>query len=512
LIVVLGMFGLVAGFTFPADWENVRKTMMERKRQEKETLQTRFFGPVEDYYEGYGDPLPEDEDDDDENKKTIKQDIVIDPIMLEVMRIANFTELDLQFENGLQVRNAFGVLEEEVKPIPFRGSDAVWNLTRSLIRENMYQGSTGNSLFSPISILTTLNMIFLGTSGTIHKEIRETFGYPRYTGLVHSQFQEIIRSMNEDIGVQVNTLNAIFSQVNFPLSARYKRDLEQYYGSQVHIIPLDFTSRPMTTMRIMNRFISSKTNGLIENMFTEPVAEDSKLVLSNALYFKGTWEYEFLFAPPYDVGIDIEFESFKRNISLTLMTALVDFPFLSDPDLGFEIASLPYEHDIRNEEISEAHMFMIRPNHPGEQNFIQLEQKLAQLDWEDVFSRMEPIYGEIQMPRMKLEFQTNLAPILSKLGLKKLFSGRGSSDFAPLTPKWNEFKVDTLQHKTVLKVTEKGTEAAAATSAFQFRMMPSKVFQLDRPFFLFIYDALNKVVIFWARVVEPEPIHLRLQN
>jgi len=283
----------------------------------------------------------------------------------------------------------------------------------------------------------------------------------------------------------------------------------KYYAKQVHMIPLDFTSRPMTTMRIMNRFIASQTNGMIKNMFTEPVPQDSKLVITNALYFNGTWEYEFLFSPPYDTGIEAEFASFQRNINLTLMTALIDFPFLSDPNLGFEIASLPYEHDVRNEDISEAHMFIIKPNNPGEAAFLELEQKLAKLDWEDVFARMEPIYGEMQLPRMRLEFQTNLAPILSNLGLKKLFSGRGSPDFSALTPNWNEFKLDTLQHKTVLKVTEKGTEAAAATSAFHFRMMPSKIFQLDRPFFLFIYDALNKVVIFWARVVEPEPILLK---
>ena len=84
-----------------------------------------------------------------------------------------------------------------------------------------------------------------------------------------------------------------------------------------------------------------------------------------------------------------------------------------------------------------------------------------------------------------------------------------------MTSSWNEFKLDTLQHKAVLRVgitffmnmpehfyvfssfqiTERGTEAAAATSAFIFRMGPSKVMQFDRPFFLFIYDALNKVLL-----------------
>jgi len=244
----------------------------------------------------------------------------------------------------------------------------------------------------------------------------------------------------------------------------------------------------------------------------EPVATDSKIVISNALYFNGTWEYEFEFNPPEYTGIDARFRSFRRDISLTLMTANIDIPFLSDPDLGFEIASLPYEHDVKNEEISEAHMFLILPHGEGEDEYNKLENTFHTLNWEEVFKRMEPVYAGVQVPRMKIEFQTNLAPILADMGLEKLFSGRGNPDFSPLTPKWDEFSIDTLQHKTVLKITEKGTEAAAATSAFQFRMAPMREFKLDRPFFLFIYDALNKVVIFWSRVVEPAPVFLPLQN
>ena len=120
-------------------------------------------------------------------------------------------------------------------------------MTKSLIRSRLYEGSTGNSLFSPISILTALNILLLGTTGEIQQEMISTLGiyiicdvmvnfitflllpknrfnnlflhsfahlgYPRYTGLVHSQFQQIIKSMNEDIGVTISTSNALFSQV-----------------------------------------------------------------------------------------------------------------------------------------------------------------------------------------------------------------------------------------------------------------------------------------------------------
>merc|ERR1719427_141064 len=318
--------------------------------------------------------------------------------------------------------------------------------------------------------------------------------------------------MNKDIGVTIITSNAIFVQDGFPLNPRYEEDLGNHYGEQTDLIRLDFTNRPMTTMRLMNRFISEKTKGVINNMFTEPLPDTSKIVLTNALYFNGSWEYEFLFDPPDFVGIKTQFESFHKNINLTLMSANMDVPYASEEQLGFEILSLPYEHDVRNEEISEAHMFLILPHESGEQAFLKVEQNLIDLDWQSVFEKMDLVYGNIQLPRLMMEFQTNLAPILSNMGMEKLFSGQGSRDFAGITPQWNEFSLNTLQHKTVLKITEKGTEAAAATAAFMFRMMPSKVVKLDRPFFLFIYDALNKVVIFWCRVVEPHGLNHKLQK
>jgi len=241
-------------------------------------------------------------------------------------------------------------------------------------------------------------------------------------------------------------------------------------------------------------------------MFKEPISSDSKIVISNALYFNASWEYEFLFNPPHFVGMDIEFDSFGKKIPVTLMEATFDYPYYKDEDLGLEIISLPYEHDVRNEEISEAHMFLMLPTVKGKEAFESLENKLPTVDFQEIFQKMEVVFGDILLPRMEMEFTSNLGPFLSEIGINKLFSGNPSEDFSPITDAWREFKLDTLQHKAVLRITEKGTEAAAATSAFQFRMIPSIKMQYDRPFFLFIYDALNKVIIFWARVVEPKTI------
>jgi hypothetical protein len=60
----------------------------------------------------------------------------------------------------------------------YRVSEAVWRLTRGLMRGGLYDPATGNSLFSPISILATLNMLLVGTTGNTREEILTTLGRP----------------------------------------------------------------------------------------------------------------------------------------------------------------------------------------------------------------------------------------------------------------------------------------------------------------------------------------------
>eukprot|EP00091_Calanus_sinicus_P023914 TRINITY_DN8321_c0_g1_i4.p1 TRINITY_DN8321_c0_g1~~TRINITY_DN8321_c0_g1_i4.p1 ORF type:complete len:474 (-),score=124.60 TRINITY_DN8321_c0_g1_i4:74-1495(-) len=441
---------------------------------------------------------------------TVQPPIELDPIMQAMMQTVNITELEIRFghidENGLAVRNAFGEPLDVAAPLDaYRASDSVWNFTMAMVKAGLKDPS-GNSLFSPVSILTTINMLLLGTKGGTKDEIIQALGYPRYTAQVHAQFQSIINSMNTDIGVTVSTSNALFTQVGFPIRESYKVELRRHYGEDIQLVPLDFTSRPRTTLRRMNGFIASNTNNMIRDMFTTPVSPQTKVVVSNCLYFNGNWEYEFLFDPPHFVGIPSMFQSFEAQKNLTLMTATMDMPYYKDEDLGLEILSLPYEHDLRNEEISEAHMFLMMPTKTGKEAYEELESKFLTLNFEEIFQKMEPVYAEIELPRMKMEFQSNLKKVLEDIGISKLFSGKPSRDFEPLTEAWSELKLDTLQHKAVLKITEKGTEAAAATSGFQFYLGPMFTVKFDRPFFLFIYDALNKVVIFWARVVDPQPL------
>merc|ERR1712123_311923 len=133
----------------------------------------------------------------------------------------------------------------------------------------------------------------------------------------------------------------------------------------------------------MNGFIATNTNNMIREMFTVPVSPETKVVVSNCLYFNGTWEYEFLFDqfdPPNFGRIPSQFDSFGVLKNITLMTSTLDLPYYKDEELGLEILSLPYEHDVRNEEISEAHMFLMMPTKTGKEAYEELEIKFLTLN------------------------------------------------------------------------------------------------------------------------------------
>jgi len=513
------------GFSFPNDWYKIRQMMEERRRKEQEQLEHESIGLRGAFGGGMVGPVQFNDEYDDINAYRDRDwstttpaptspppAIVLDPIMEEMMNMVNWTELEARFggggeePQGLSVRNAFASLEEpDPTPAPYRASDSVWKFTLAMVRAGLKDSATGNSLFSPISILTTINMLMLGTKGTTKSEVLQALGYPRYTSQVHAQFQQIINSMNRDIGVTVETSNALFTQTGFPIEQTFIDDLRRHYGNEIDLVPVNF-ARSRTALGLINRFVARKTKGLIPKMLDRPVAPTSKAVVSNCLYFNGTWEYEFIYEPDEE-GVNLgsrndTFRSFNKEEEMTYMSVKLDFPYYKDDTL--EIFSLPYEHDQLNEEISEAHMFLMRPSEEGEAAFEELERTFATLDFNDVFQKMEITNAGLELPRMKLDFSANLKTPLEDIGIHKLFSGETNKDFSPLTSQWEDFVLDTLQHKAVLKITERGTEAAAVTTGVQWLMAPFLNITFDRPFFLFIYDALNKVVIFWGRVVEPE--------
>ena len=61
-------------------------------------------------------------------------------------------------------------------------------------------------------------------------------------------------------------------------------------------------------------------------------------------------------------------------------------------------------------------MFLMLPTVKGKEAFESLENKLPTVDFQEIFQKMEVVFGDILLPRMEMEFTSNLGPFLSEIG------------------------------------------------------------------------------------------------
>merc|ERR1712055_74329 len=80
-----------------------------------------------------------------------------------------------------------------------------------------------------------------------------------------------INSMNRDIGVTVETSNALFTQTGFPIEQTFIDDLRRHYGNEIDLVPVNF-ARSRTALGLINRFVARKTKGLIPKMLKRQVS------------------------------------------------------------------------------------------------------------------------------------------------------------------------------------------------------------------------------------------------
>ena len=104
----------------------------------------------------------------------------LETIMDDLMKSINMTEVLIRFggsdQTGLSVRNAFSVVQAPEPTPAFSASNSIWNFTMTLVERGLVEPQSGNALFSPVSILTTLNMLLLGTAGSTRTEILTALG------------------------------------------------------------------------------------------------------------------------------------------------------------------------------------------------------------------------------------------------------------------------------------------------------------------------------------------------
>ncbi|XP_075897466.1 leukocyte elastase inhibitor A-like, partial [Nelusetta ayraudi] len=231
-------------------------------------------------------------------------------------------------------------------------------------------------------------------------------------------------------------------------------------------------------------------NGVLDSM--------TKLVLVNAVYFKGTWERIFEESNTSEAEFRMN-KNDKKHVKMMFQEAR--FPFTFVPQVNCQILELPY----KGRDLS---MFIFLPQEAAD-GTTGLEKLEAELTYENFVewtqpTRMDVVKVQVKMPRFKMEEEYGLKDVLVSMGMVDAFSA-SLSDFTGMSPD-HSLTLSDVVHKAYVEVNEKGTEAAAATGVVVVTMMyePPKEFTADHPFLFFIQHNPSRSIVFAGRCCNPE--------
>ncbi len=356
----------------------------------------------------------------------------------------------------------------------------------------------GNLFFSPYSISTALTLAYCGARGETETEMaaalhlptsgKEAIGQIRF----HSVFGKIIQDLNsrgEKGGYQLNVANALWGQKGYGFLEEYLELIETNYGGKLNEV--DFVRAAETARKTINRWVEQKTNKKITNLIPKGVLDSmTRLVLTNAIYFKGNWARQFKKDKTKDALFTL---ADGEKVDASMMNQTAEFGYLDSG--SFQGLELPYVDD-------ELSMIILLPKEID--GLDEFEKTLTVENLSKWLSKLRKRKVVVSVPKFKMTSQFSLASMLKSMGMTDAFSS--NANFSEINGRRDLF-ISAVIHKAYIDVNEEGTEAAAATAVTMklTSIGPARipVFRADHPFLFLIRDNHSGSILFIGRVMNP---------
>ena len=346
-----------------------------------------------------------------------------------------------------------------------------------------------NIFYSPYSISAALAMTYEGAKTQTADEMKSVFHFPE-SNTLRSNFAVIYNDINKKTNAyELRTGNALWVQQDYPFLEEYMSRVEKFYGGKA--ANLDFVKETEQSRQTINSFIEEQTNDKIKDLIPQGFLDSmTRLVLTNAIYFKGTWEWEFDKSDTHEQDFKITPANVVKTPIMYMKNEKAKFNYADTEDL--QILELPY----KGEKIS---MLILLPK----ENLDSIEPILTAEKLEEWKSKMqETKLDAIYLPKFEFDTKYILNENLKNLGMPTAFSM--AADFSGMDgTDW--LYISRVIHQAFVKVDEKGTESAAATAVVMRdkSMSTTKIFKADHPFIFLIQEKDTGNILFIGRVVNP---------
>ncbi|CAH2267161.1 antichymotrypsin-2-like isoform X3 [Pararge aegeria] len=333
---------------------------------------------------------------------------------------------------------------------------------------------TKNVVSSPLSAEFVLALVALGSEGDAHSELLTGLGIPD-DDAIRFAFSTVSQKLKAVKGVTLNVANKVYvKEGDYDLNEQLKNDAIKVFDAGLEKLNFD---NGAAAAKLINQWVESKTNNKIKELLTSDcLNEDTRLVLVNALYFKGQWSKQFDRNNTSDQPFYINEET---TVDVPMMYREDDYWYGESQELGVQLLRISYVGN-------EASMLILLPN-----EITGLDTVLKKLaEGYDLLAELDKMYNtkvQVSIPKFKIETEIDLGEVLPKLGIKSIFN-RGNSGLSKILNKPEEIYVSKAVQKAFIEVNEEGAEATAATAMgiMTFSAMldaePVPSFNADHPF------------------------------
>ncbi|NVO08980.1 MAG: serpin family protein [Bacteroidales bacterium] len=345
----------------------------------------------------------------------------------------------------------------------------------------------GNIMLSPLSASAALTMLLNGCSSSTYNQIQQMLGFEEMnTTDINETYKSLVdQLLNADPDVKLAIANAIWYRQGFDVKPPFLNTMQNDFSA--HIEGLDFSQQSALTT--MNKWASDNTFGKIPKVLDE-ISPDAVMFLMNALYFKGTWTYQFDKSKTYS-------ENFYKEDNSTVSVSMMHAKFKANVYTNANYKAIELNYGRTN-----FSMIVIVPN----ETLADLFNNFSNEDWNNLTtsfnSNISTTQWDISFPKFQFSYEKVLNDQLKSMGMVDAFD----SDLADLSGIFDaKLYVNFVKQNTFIDVNEEGTEAAAVTTigVNTTSAGDSNEFIVNKPFAFAIRERTTNTILFIGKVVNP---------
>jgi serpin B len=344
-----------------------------------------------------------------------------------------------------------------------------------------------NVFISPFSVSMAFGMALNGANGPTLDSLKKALGDAGVSlDDINNSYKSISALLtNLDTKVVFQNANSIWYRNGFPVLQKFLDDNRNYLDAEVSGLDFDQPSAVQT----INGWVDTKTHGKIPTII-DVIPDNMMMYLINAIYYKGTWTYQF---DPQSTRDTIFTCADGNTVSCKLMNQEATFAYYSDANM--QVIDLPYSDRSFS-------MTIILP--AAGTSIDQFTATLTQNQWNTIINQLDSSEVVLSLPKFKLEYKKKLNDELIAIGMGIAFSDH--ADFTRIS-QVGGLTISEVLHKTFVEVNEEGTEAAAVTAigvGVTSIGGPTKHFMsIDHPFIFAIREHQSGTILFIGKIVNP---------